>query len=75
MDNSNVNKDTPKKSPKLWGTIYIIFGMMGLASALYLIMHSEEIGPMLPTILAGSLLGALSIVAIVFGYRVMNKDF
>jgi hypothetical protein len=83
MDNSEKN-NAPEddidlardvKRPKLWGFIYLILGIIGLATSLYSGYYDlNNIVPLFGTVVAGVLIAALSILIIIYGYRLIRKD-
>ena len=78
MNNSDkeINNEEPEeKKPKLWGAIYIVFGVVGLGFSAHIIINCNEITPLFGAITGGVLLGALSIFLIAFGYRVIKRDY
>jgi hypothetical protein len=78
MNNSdnNVDKEGPEeKRPKLWGAIYMLLGVIGLAFSAYELLNSIGMVPLYGTVTTASLAGVLSILIIIYGYRVMNRDY
>ncbi|HTB07108.1 MAG TPA: hypothetical protein VK806_09170 [Bacteroidia bacterium] len=78
MNNSdnNVGKEGPEeKRPKLWGAIYMLLGVIGLAFSAYELLNSIGMVPLYGTVTTASLAGVLSILIIIYGYRVMNRDY
>jgi len=83
MDNSEKDKAPENdidlagdvKSPKLWGFVYIILGIIGLATSLYSGYYDlYNIVPLFGTVVAGVLIAALSILIIIYGYRLIKRD-
>lgn len=78
MDNSNSTKqdeEPEEKSPRLWGVIYILIGINGLAFSVYALIQSLGMVPLYGTVTAGVLIGLLSIIIIIYGYRVFKRDY
>jgi len=78
MGNSNENKkeeEPEEKHPRLWGVIYILIGIDGLAFSIYALISSLGMVPLYGTVTAGVLIGLLSIIIIMYGYRVFNRDY
>ena len=70
------NNDPDFKRPKLWGTFYLLLGLLGLGFAVYSIFYDiKNIVPLYGTVMAGALIGALSLLIIIFGYRIIKKDY
>jgi len=62
--------------PKLLGSLYILLGLIGLAFAGYSILNNRpDILPMLGTGISGAFIGALSVLILIYGYRVFGKDY
>ncbi len=75
-DSNEKDKEPEEKNPRLWGVIYILIGITGLAFSVYALIYS--LGIMIPlygTVTAGILIGLLSIIIIIYGYRVFKKDY
>lgn len=71
----NFDMDNDAKRPNLWGTFYLLLGIGGLIFSIYSIVNS--IGgtvPLFGPIMASVLTGAISMLFIVYGYRVIRKD-
>jgi hypothetical protein len=63
------------KHPKLWGFIYLLFGIIGLATSLYSGYYDlYNIVPLFGTVIAGVLIAAVSMLIIIYGYRLIRKD-
>jgi hypothetical protein len=63
------------KRQKLWGAFYMILGMAGLAASLYSGYYDlYNIVPLFGTVMAGLLTCAISILIILYGYRMMRND-
>jgi hypothetical protein len=78
MVNSNENnkhEEPEEKHPKLWGIIYILIGINGLTFSVFALVHSLGMVPLFGTVTAGMLIGLLSIVIIIYGYRVFKRDY
>jgi len=73
--NENSNEEPEVKKPKLWGTLYVILGIGGLAYAAYLLINCRDIVPLVGAMTAGVLIGVLSIFMIALGYRVIKRDY
>jgi membrane-bound ClpP family serine protease len=69
------NEDPEIRSPKLIGTIYIILGLVGLAFSVYALITTLGMVPLFGTVTAGVLIGLLSIIIIIYGYRVFRRDY
>jgi len=85
MDNSEKNKtpetmdeidlDKGGKRPKFWGSVYLIIGIGGLAACLYTGYYDlYNIVPLFGTVIAGVLIAAISVLIIIYGYRMMRRD-
>ncbi len=62
--------------PKLLGSLYILLGLIGLVFAGYSLLNNRpDIFPMFGTAISGAFIGALSVVILIYGYRVFRKDF
>jgi hypothetical protein len=78
MNNSDENKkdgEREEKSPRLWGVIYIVIGINGLVFSGYALIDSLSMVPLFGTVTAGMLIGLLSIMIILYGIRVFNRDY
>ena len=75
LDENNNDNLSDVKNPIRWGILYIIFGIIGLAVSIYAVKNSFDIVPIFGTVMAGMSTGALSIFIIVYGYRIMKKDW
>jgi len=64
-----------QKSPKLWGFFYFILGITGLAFSIYTLINSFGMVPLYGTATASLLIGALSILFVFYGYRVIKRDY
>jgi hypothetical protein len=71
----NKNEEPEEKSPKFWGVIYILIGINGLIFSAYALIDSLSMVPLFGTVTAGVLIGLLSIIIIIYGYRVFNRDY
>ncbi len=74
-DQNNRSDESEEKSAKIWGAIYICLGIIGLVFSAYLLINCGEITPLIGAIIGGVLFGVLSILVIIFGYRVIKRDF
>lgn len=62
--------------PKVLGTIYIALGILGIAfAAVSIFFDIKDIFPLFGTVLSGAFVGALSILVLIYGYRVFRKDY
>lgn len=78
MGNSNEKKkdeEPEEKNPRLWGVIYIVIGINGLVFSGYALIDSLSMVPLFGTVTAGMLIGLLSIIIILYGYRIFNRDY
>ena len=78
MDTSKESKkdeEPEEKHPKLWGIIYILIGINGLVFSVFALIHSLSMVPLFGTVTAGMLVGFLSIIIIIYGYRVFSRDY
>jgi polyferredoxin len=76
MDNSNEkDKEPEEKNPRFWGIIYILIGITGLAFSVYALIYSIGMIPLYGTVTAGVLIGLLSIIIIIYGYGVFNRNY
>jgi hypothetical protein len=78
MDSLNRNKkdeEPEEKSPRLSGSICMILGVSGLAFSVYTLISSLGMVPLYGTVTAGVFIGFLSIIIIIYGYRVFNRDY
>jgi hypothetical protein len=78
MGNSNSTKkgeEPEEKNPRLWGVIYIVIGVCGLAFSGYALIDSLSMVPLFGTVTAGMLIGLLSIIIIIYGYRVFKRNY
>lgn len=72
-DDLDMDEDT--KRPKLWGPFYLIIGFAGLIFSGYSVFHSlDKLVPLYGTAMTGVLIGAISLLLIVYGYRVIRRD-
>lgn len=63
------------KRPRLWGSFYLILGIAGLGASLYSGYYDlQNIVPLFGTVIAGVLTCAISILIILYGYRMIRKD-
>jgi len=63
------------KSPRLWGAFYMLLGIAGLAASLYTGYYDlYNIVPLFGTVIAGVLTCAISILIILYGYRMIRRD-
>jgi hypothetical protein len=85
MDNSEKDKtpetkyesdlDMGVKRPKLWGSFYLVLGLGGLAASFYSGYNNiYKLVPLFGTVIAAALTSAISILIIIYGYRMMRKD-
>lgn len=74
-DESNKDEEPEEKHPKLLGVIYMGLGIIGVAFSAYALIQSLGMVPLFGTVTAGMLVGLLSIIIIIYGYRVFNKDY
>jgi len=73
---SNINVGQDNKWSVLWGPFYFILGIAGLCISGYALLHDfGNIVPLFGTVMAGVLTGALSILVILYGYRIIRRDF
>ncbi|HTB31502.1 MAG TPA: hypothetical protein VK808_05720 [Bacteroidia bacterium] len=72
---NNKNEEPEEKHPRLWGIIYMLIGINGLAFAVYALLRSLSMVPLFGTVTAGVLIGLLSFIIIIYGYRVFNRDY
>jgi hypothetical protein len=71
-----VGEDPEENKPRLWGFFYLILGISCLAFSIYTVLYDlESIVPLYGTVMTGVLLGALSIFIIIFGYRIIKRDY
>jgi len=78
MNTSNDNngaEEPEEKHPRLWGIIYILIGINGLAFSVYALIQSLGMVPLYGTVTAGVLIGLLSIIIIIYGFRVFKRDY
>ena len=74
--NENNSVEEPeKRNPRLWGIIYVIIGIDGLAFSVYALVDSLGMVPLYGTVTAGVLIASLSILIIIYGYRIFNRDY
>jgi len=67
--------DMGDKRPKLWGSFYLIAGIAGLGFSIYYGLYDlRNIVPLFGTVIAGVLIAALSILMIIYGYRLLKRD-
>jgi hypothetical protein len=75
--NNTPNK--PKKfkmHPKVVGTAYIIVGLLGLVLAVCSVFcNLLGVLPWIGTVISGAFIGALSILTIIYGCRVFDRDY
>ncbi len=70
-----IDLDKGGKRPKFLGSVYIIIGILGLAATLYSGYYDlYNIVPLFGTVVAGILTGAVSVLIIAYGYRMIRKD-
>jgi hypothetical protein len=82
MNNSEKDKvpdvadlDKGDKRPKMWGSFYLITGIIGLGVSIYSGFYDfKNIVPLFGTVIAGVLIAALSILMIIYGFRLFKKD-
>ncbi len=73
--NDNFDLDIGTDRPVLWGSFCFILGLLGLAFSIFSGYYDFENSiPLFGTVIAGILIGAISILIIIYGYRVMRKD-
>jgi len=59
----------------VWGIFYLLVGIVGLAFSIFSGYYDfENIVPLFGTVIAGVLIAALSILMIIYGYRIMKRD-
>jgi hypothetical protein len=78
MNNSDRNtndEEAAERNPRLWGIIYIIIGVDGLVFSIYALLDSLGMVPLYGTVTAGILIGLMSILIIMFGYKVLRKNY
>ncbi len=69
------NETEEERRSKIWGAIYIILGIVGLAFSVYFLLNCSEMAPLIGAIGGVVFFVLLSILVIIFGYRVINKDY
>lgn len=74
-ENNELNDAPERKKPKLWGTIYFILGIGSLTFSIATLIHSFGMVPLYGTVTAAVLIGALGIFLIIYGYRIIRKDY
>lgn len=85
MDNSDKDKsavansvpviDKGDKRPKMWGVLCVIAGVIGIAISIYTGFYDfKNIVPLFGTVMAGVLIAGISILLIIYGYRLLKKD-
>jgi len=73
--NNNADTERGVKRQKFWGIFNIILGTTGLAASIYSGFYDfKNIVPLFGTVIAGVLIGALSILIIIYGYRLFKSD-
>ena len=78
MNTSNDKKrdeEPEEKHPRLWGIIYILIGINGLVFSVFALLRSLSMVPLFGTVTAGMLIGLLSIMIIIYWFRVFNRDY
>lgn len=73
--NNKSEEEPEEKKPKFWGTIYILLGILGIAFSTYELIHSIGMVPLYGTVTTAILVGVLSILIIIYGYRVIKRDY
>jgi hypothetical protein len=72
----SVGEKPEDKKPRGWGFFYLLLGLACLGFAIYIVLYDlESIVPLYGTVMTGVLLGALSIFVIIFGYRIIRRDY
>jgi hypothetical protein len=67
--------DQGDKRPKVWGVFFMLAGITGLTTSIYSGYYDMyNIVPLFGTVIAGVLIAALSILMIVYGYRLFKRD-
>jgi len=69
------DKESEEKYPRLWGIIYSLIGIDGLVFSVFTLIYSLGMVPQYGTITVGVLIGILSIIISIYGYRLFNKDY
>lgn len=72
-DDFDVEKDSRRS--KIWGSFYLILGIGGLVFSIFSLWH--DIGGIVPlygTVMASILVGAISLLILIYGYRVIRRD-
>lgn len=73
---STNNKKPFRLHPKLLGAVYIMLGIIGLGFAfLTLFSNLKDIYPVFGATISGAFVGALSVLILIYGYRVFSKDY
>ena len=79
MDNSENDKtpelDQGDKRPKMWGVLYLVAGITGICISIYSGFYDlKNIVPLFGSVVAGILVAALSILMMIYGYRLLRRD-
>jgi|GEM_PF-1232976 hypothetical protein len=74
-DDPGSDTEPEQKRPKFWGTVYILLGMISLAFSVYSLINSFGTVPLYGTVTASVLIGALGIFLIIYGYRILKRDY
>jgi hypothetical protein len=74
-EEKDMDDEAERKHPVLWGVAYIILGLIGLCFSAYALIGNMGIVPLYGAVTAGVLVGAISLLLIAYGYRIMRKDY
>lgn len=67
--------DLEPRRPNIWGPFYLVLGIGGLLFSIFSLWHHiAGIVPLYGTIMTSVLIGAISLLMLVYGYRVMKRD-
>ena len=73
--NKRNDEDPEEKRPKFWGTIYLLLGVIGIAFSAYELIYSIGMVPLYGTVTTAALVGVLSLLLMIYGYRVIKRDY
>ena len=72
----NAEEDRANRLSMLWGLLYLILGLMGILISIFSVAYNlENIVTQSANLIAGAFTGILSVLIILYGYRIMKKNY
>jgi len=74
-DTTTVVKQVTDRKWNPWGFVYLVIGIVGLSFSVYSTLYDLlNIVPIYGTVMAGLLIGVLSLFIIIYGVRIIKRD-